>query len=170
MIIEFEGKKPNISKDAVIFDNATIIGDVEIEENANVWFGAVLRGDIGKIYIGKNSNIQDNTVIHVDEGTTCFIGENVTVGHNAIIHSATIGENTLIGMGATILSGAKIGKNCVVGAQALVLENATFEDGTLIVGIPAKAVRKLTEEEINALKEHALEYVKLSKRYKTQFK
>ncbi|MGC9101227.1 MAG: gamma carbonic anhydrase family protein [Caldisericum sp.] len=165
MIIEFEGKKPKISKDAVVFDNATIIGDVEVEENVSIWFGVVLRGDIGKIHIGKNSNIQDNSVIHVDEGTTCYIGENITVGHNSIIHSATIGDNTLIGMGATILSGAKIGKNSIVGAQALVLENAVFEDGSLIVGIPAKAVRKLTEEEINALKEHALEYVKLSKRY-----
>jgi carbonic anhydrase/acetyltransferase-like protein (isoleucine patch superfamily) len=165
MIIEFEGKKPKISKDAVVFDNATIIGDVEVEENVSIWFGVVLRGDIGKIHIGKNSNIQDNSVIHVDEGTTCYIGENVTVGHNSIIHSATIGDNTLIGMGATILSGAKIGKNSIVGAQALVLENAVFEDDSLIVGIPAKAVRKLTEEEINALKEHALEYVKLSKRY-----
>lgn len=166
MILEFEGKKPKISKDAVVFENATLIGDVEIEENASVWFGAVLRGDLGKIHVGKNSNIQDNTVIHVDEGTSCVIGESVTVGHNAIIHSATIGDNTLIGMGAVILSNAYIGKNCIVGAQALVLENASFEDGSLIVGVPAKAVRKLTQEEIKALSEHALEYVKLAKRYK----
>ncbi len=166
MILEFNGKKPKISSGAIVFDNATIIGDVVIEEGASIWFGSVLRGDIGKIYIGKNSNIQDNSVIHVDEGTTCFIGENVTIGHNAIIHSATILDNTLIGMGAVVLSNAKIGKSCIVGAQALVLENAEFEDGTLILGVPAKAVRKLTEEEKRGLVEHAINYRKLAEEYK----
>jgi len=166
MLVEFEGKKPKVSKNAIVFDNATLIGDVEVMDGASIWFGAVLRGDIGKIYIGKNSNIQDNSVIHVDEGTEVYIGENVTVGHNAIIHSAKILDNTLIGMGATILSGATIGKFCIVGAQALVLENTTFEDGSLIVGVPAKVVRKLTESEKAQLIEHALHYRELAERYR----
>ena len=130
-------------------------GNVEIEDGANIWFGAVLRGDIGKIYVGKNTNIQDNSVIHTDENGNCFIGENVTIGHGAIIHSATISDNTLVGMGATILSNAKIGRDCIIGAQALILENAIFEDGSLIVGVPAKAVRKLTEKEKEGLVENA---------------
>lgn len=166
MLIEFNGKKPKVSEGAIIFDNATIIGNVEIEDGANIWFGAVIRGDIGKIYIGKNTNIQDNSVIHTDENGTCFIGESVTIGHGAIIHSAIIGDNTLVGMGATVLSNAKIGKDCIVGAQALILENAVFEDGSLIVGIPAKAVRKLTEEEKQGLIEHSLGYKELAKQYK----
>jgi len=139
---------------------------VEIEDRANIWFGSVLRGDIGKIYIGKNSNIQDNSVIHTDEDGACVIGDNVTIGHNAIIHSATIGDNTLVGMGATILSNAKIGKSCIIGAQALILENAVFEDSSLIVGIPAKAVRKLTQEEKEGLIKHALGYRELANQYK----
>lgn len=166
MLIEFNGKKPKVSEGAIIFDNATIIGNVEIEDGANIWFGAVIRGDIGKIYIGKNTNIQDNSVIHTDENGKCIIGENVTIGHGAIIHSAIIGDNTLVGMGATVLSNAKIGKDCIVGAQALILENAVFENGSLIVGIPAKAVRKLTEEEKQGLIEHALGYKELAKQYK----
>jgi carbonic anhydrase/acetyltransferase-like protein (isoleucine patch superfamily) len=165
MIVEFEGKKPKISEGAFIFETAVIIGDVEVEEGASIWYGAVLRGDIGKIVVKRNANIQDNAVLHVDENGLCIIGENVTVGHNAIIHSANIGDNTLIGMGATILSNAKIGKNCIIGAQALVLENATFEDNSLIVGVPAKAVRKVSKEEEAHLVEHALDYKSLAGRY-----
>lgn len=165
MIVEFEGKKPKISEGAFIFETAIIIGDVEVEEGVNIWYGAVLRGDIGKIIVKRNSNIQDNAVLHVDENGLCIIGENVTVGHNAIIHSANIGDNTLIGMGATILSNAKIGKNCIIGAQALVLENTTFEDNSLIVGVPAKAVRKVSKEEEVHLIEHALNYKSLAGRY-----
>ena len=165
MIVEFEGKKPKISEGAFIFETAVIIGDVEVEEGVSIWYGVVLRGDIGKIVVKRNSNIQDNAVLHVDENGLCIIGENVTVGHNAIIHSANIGDNTLIGMGATILSNAKIGKNCIIGSQALVLENTTFEDNSLRVGVPAKAVRKVSKEEEAHLVEHALNYKSLAGRY-----
>ncbi len=166
MILEFNGKKPKISQNAFIAETAVLIGDVEVEEGASIWFGAVLRADIGKIIVGKNANIQDNAVIHTDDGQTCFIGENVTVGHSAIIHSAEISENILIGMHATVLSGAKIRPYCIIGANALVLENAIIEEGSLAVGVPAKIVRKLTEEERNSIREHAIGYAGLAEKYK----
>lgn len=165
MIYEFNGKKPKISKDAFVAENATIIGDVEVMSGASIWFGAVLRGDLGEIIVRKNANVQDNAVVHTDEGKICTIGENVTVGHSAIIHSAEISDNVLIGMHATILSGAKIGAYSIVGAGAIVLENATIEEGSLVVGVPGKAVRKLTEEERNSITEHAIEYAKLGSQY-----
>lgn len=165
MIISFNGKKPTISKDAFIAETAVIIGDVTIEEGASIWFGAVLRGDIASIVISANSNIQDNTVIHVDEGKPCFIGKFVTVGHNAIIHSATIEDNTLIGMGATILSGSHVKCNSIIGANALVPENSIIDERSLAVGIPAKTVRKIDDKQIESIKLNAIHYVELSKKY-----
>jgi len=166
MILEFNGKKPKISENAFIAETAVLIGDVEVEEGASIWFGAVLRADIGKIIVGKNANIQDNAVIHTDEGQTCLIGKNVTVGHSAIIHSAEVSENVLVGMHATVLSGAKIASYCIIGANALVLENALVEEGSLAVGVPAKVVRKLTEEERNSIRKHAIGYAGLAEKYK----
>jgi len=165
MVISFNGKKPKISKDAFIAKTAVIIGDVTIEEGASVWFGVVLRGDIASIVVSANSNIQDNTVIHVDEGKPCFIGKFVTVGHNAIIHSAIIEGNTLIGMGATILSGARIKSNSIIGANALILENSIIDEQSLTVGIPAKTVRKIDSKEIESIRLNATHYVELSKKY-----
>ncbi len=166
MLIEFKGKRPKIARDVFVAENAVIIGDVVIEEGASIWFGAVLRGDIGPIRVGKKSNIQDNAVVHVDEGKPCIIGSSVTVGHSAILHSAKIGDNTLIGMGAVLLTGAIIGSNCVVGAKALVLENATIPENTLAVGMPAKALRAITYEERHLITENANHYEKLAKEYK----
>ena len=163
MIKSYKGKNPVIDNEAYIAETAVIIGDVKLMKNSNVWFGATLRGDMESIIIGENTNIQENSVIHVDKTEKVIVGDNCTVGHNAIIHGCTIGNNTLIGMGAIILNGAKIGDNSIVAAGALVTQNKEFEDGVLILGNPAKAVRKLTEEEISENKESSLNYVKLSK-------
>lgn len=165
MIIEFEGKKPVVSQKAFVAETAVLIGDVEVEEGASIWFGAVLRADIGKIVVGKNANIQDNVVVHTDEGRVCKIGENSTIGHSAIIHSATVGENVLVGMHATILSGALVGAYSIIGASALVLENALIEEGSLVVGIPGKVVRKLTESERESIREHGEGYAELARKY-----
>ncbi|MDR1721432.1 MAG: gamma carbonic anhydrase family protein [Methanobrevibacter sp.] len=154
-----------IDKTAKILPGAHILGDVEIKENASVWFNAVVRGDRGKIIIGKNSNVQDNCVIHGSVGFDTEIKENVSIGHGAIIHGCTIEENVLVGMNATILNNAKINKNSIVGANALVSEGKEFPPESLILGVPAKAVRKLSPEEIKGITLNAEEYVKLSKEY-----
>ncbi|KZX14751.1 gamma carbonic anhydrase family protein [Methanobrevibacter filiformis] len=142
-----------------------VIRNVEIGENSSVWFNAVLRGDRGGIKIGKNVNIQDNSVIHSSPNSITELKDNVSIGHGAIIHGCNVDENVLIGMNATILNGAKIAKNSIVGAGALVTENKEFSEGSLIIGFPAKAVRKLTEEEIEGIKLNAMHYVKLAQEY-----
>ena len=166
MIHEFDGKIPNINENTYISESTDIIGDVTIEENCNIWFGTRIRGDMNKITILRDTNIQENSVVHVDVDASVFIGEGVTVGHGAIIHGCTIGDNVLIGMGSVILNGAKIPKNSIVGAGALVTEHKEFEEGTLIIGSPAKSVRKLREEEIEKIKESAKHYIEISKKYK----
>jgi carbonic anhydrase/acetyltransferase-like protein (isoleucine patch superfamily) len=166
MILEFNGKKPQISENAFVASNAVIVGDVIIEEGASIWFGTVIRGDIAPIVVGKNSNVQDNTVIHVDSGKPCIIGQFVTIGHSAVIHSSTINDNSLIGMGATILTGALIKSNCIVGANALVLENATIDEESIAVGMPAKTIRKIKDKELELIKLNAVYYVELAKKYK----
>ena len=163
MIKIYKEKSPVIDNESYISETAVIIGDVTLKKNTNIWFGAVLRGDMESITIGENTNIQENSVIHVDKTNKVVIGNNCTIGHNAIIHGCTIGNNTLIGMGAILLNGAKIGNNSIVAAGALVTQNKEFEDGVLILGNPAKVVRKLTEEEINKNKESSLNYVRISK-------
>lgn len=163
MIKKYMGHSPVIHEDAYVSETAVIIGKVTLKKNANIWFGSVLRGDMESITIGENSNIQENSVVHVDSTERVIIGDNCTIGHNAIIHGCTIGDNTLIGMGAIILNGAKIGNNSIVAAGALVTQNKEFEDGVLILGNPAKVVRKLTEEEIKKNNKSSLHYVKLSR-------
>lgn len=166
MIVKLNDIKPKVSENAFVAENAVIIGDVELAENVSIWFGAVLRGDIEKITIGKNSNVQDNSTIHTDYGIPCVVGENVTVGHNVILHSCSIGDNVIVGMGSTILNGAKIAKNCLIGANSLVTHKIQFEEGCLILGNPAKVVRKLTDKEIEHIQENADHYIENSKRYK----
>lgn len=166
MIMSFMNKKPAFEKDVYISETSVIIGDVTLKSNANVWFGAVLRGDVESIVIGENTNVQENTVVHVDENDNVEVGDGCTIGHRAIIHGCKIGNNTLIGMGAIILNGAEIGNNSIVGAGSLVTQNKVFEDGVLILGNPAKVVRNLTEEEIENNKRSSLEYIKLSKEIK----
>ena len=152
--------------DCYIAPDAVLIGRVRILKGASVWFGAVLRGDNDWITVGENSNVQDQSIIHVDPGQPVAIGKGVTVGHRVIIHSATIGDNALIGMGAILLNRARIGRNCLVGAGALVTEGKEFEDGQMILGSPAKAIKALTDEQIAGLRLSAETYVANGKRYR----
>lgn len=165
MIKEFNGIKPIIDRTCYISESVDIIGEVVIEKNVNIWFGTRLRGDMNKIHIGENTNIQENSVVHVDFDYETTIGKNVTVGHGAIIHGCTISENVLVGMGSIILNGAKIGKNTIIGAGSLIPQGKEYEEGVLILGSPAKVIRKLTEDEIENIKKSANNYVELSKKY-----
>ena len=165
MIMDFEGVNPIINKNTYISESVDIIGDVTIEENANIWFGTRLRGDMNKIVIGKNTNIQENTVVHVDKNCPCLIGKDVTIGHGAIIHGCEICDNVLVGMGSIILNNAKIGKNTIIGAGSLITQGKVFPEGVLILGNPAKVVRELSEAEIESIKNSANNYVNLSKKY-----
>lgn len=160
MIFELPGKAPIIGDDCFIADTASVIGDVKIGRNAGVWFGAVVRADHGSIHIGDESNIQDNAVLHCDEGRNLVIGKRVTVGHGAVIHGCTIGDETLIGIQAVVLNGATIGTNCLVGAGSLILEDTSIPDGMLVIGSPARAVRRLTEDEIETIRDAARHYVR----------
>ncbi|MFI3257408.1 MAG: gamma carbonic anhydrase family protein [Spirochaetales bacterium] len=159
MIHKIKNVIPKIHQTAFIAWNAEVAGDAELGENVSVWFSATLRADIAPIKIGKNSNIQDNAVIHVDNDVPCIVEDNVTVGHGVILHSCTVKEGASIGMGAIVLNGAVIGKNCIVGAHALVTKGKIFDDNMLIMGSPAKAVRSLTTEEIAAVQKNTEEYV-----------
>lgn len=158
--------EPQVAENVFVAHNATIIGDAKIESGASVWYNALIRADNNYCVIGEGSNIQDGVVVHCDEDYPVVLGKNVTVGHSAIIHSARIDDNTLIGMGAIILNGAHIGKNCIIGAGALVTGGAEIPDGSLVVGTPAKVKRALTEQEIAEITENADEYIEASKEYK----
>lgn len=157
----FRNVLPNIQKDTFIAPGSQIIGKVTIGSGSSVWHNAVIRGDMNNIIIGNNSNIQDNAVVHVDSDHPTKIGDNVTIGHGAIIHGCKIGNNVLIGMNATILDGAEIQDGSIVGANALVSQGKIYPEGSLILGIPAKSVKELSDSEINHLEEHALKYKKL---------
>jgi carbonic anhydrase/acetyltransferase-like protein (isoleucine patch superfamily) len=146
--------------------DAHVIGNVTLGENVGIWFGAVLRGDKDSIRVGARSNIQDGAMVHVDAGFPADIGEGCTIGHHAIIHGCTIGDNSLVGMGATILNGAKIGRNCLIGANALVTEGKEFPDNSLIVGAPARAIRTLDEKAIEGLRRSAAGYVENAEIFK----
>lgn len=166
MIIDFDGVTPIICESAYISESVDIIGNVQIEENVNIWFGSRIRGDINKVIIGENSNIQENSVLHIDSKSPCIIGKNVTIGHGSIIHGCNISDNVLVGMGSIILNDAKIGKNTIIGAGSLITQGKVFPDGVLILGNPAKVVRELTEAEIESIQLSADNYVSLSKKYK----
>jgi carbonic anhydrase/acetyltransferase-like protein (isoleucine patch superfamily) len=155
-----------IHDNVVILPGAHVLGNVEIGENSSVWYNSVLRGDHGKILIGKNSNVQDNVVIHSPPMGTTSIGDHVSIGHSAVVHGCEIGDNVTIGMNATVLNRAKIGKNSIIGAGAVVTEDKEFPGDSLILGLPGKVVRKLTPKEIEQNKSNALLYVKLSKKHK----
>lgn len=163
-ILNFNGKKPQISAEAYIAPTAALIGDVTVGKDSSVWFGAVIRGDNAPITIDEGTSVQDNVVLHTEPGRALHVGSNVTIGHNAIVHCSEVGDNTLVGMGAILLDGAVIGKNCIIGAGAVVKENAVVPDGTMMVGVPAKAVRELSEEQKAKLGEQS-HYVALSKEY-----
>lgn len=167
-IYALEGVAPEFPADGRywIAPTAVLVGRVQLMTNASVWFGAVLRGDNDLISIGENSNIQDNSVIHTDPGQPATVGANVTVGHTVILHSASVGDNSLIGMGSTLLNRSRIGKNCIVGANALVTERKEFGDGMLIVGAPARAIRPLGEAELALVKASAEIYVANYRRFR----
>ncbi|WNK00959.1 gamma carbonic anhydrase family protein [Thalassospiraceae bacterium LMO-JJ14] len=150
-----------------IAPNASAIGKVTLEAGVSIWFGAVLRGDNEHIIIGEGSNIQENSVLHTDPGYTLRLGKGVTVGHMAMLHGCTVGDNSLIGIGAVVLNGAKIGKNCIVGAKALITENTEIPDGSLVVGAPGRVIRQLKPEAIADLTRIAEHYVERWKRFKT---
>lgn len=166
MIMDFEGVTPRINKNTYISESVDIIGKVNVEENVNIWFGTRLRGDMNNIIIGENTNIQENSVVHVDINSPCIIGKNVTIGHGTIIHGCSISDNVLVGMGSIILNNAKIGKNTIIGAGSLVTQGKEFPEGVLILGNPAKVIRELTEAEIESIQRSADNYVRLSKKYK----
>jgi carbonic anhydrase/acetyltransferase-like protein (isoleucine patch superfamily) len=153
-----------------IAPDATLIGDIRIGRNAGFWFGVVIRGDNEPITIGADSNVQEHTVMHTDPGYPLTIGDGCTIGHRALLHGCSIGDNSLIGMGAIVLNGAKIGRNSLVGAGALVTENKVFPDNSLIVGSPAKAIRVLDEAAIERLRASAAHYVANGKRFKAKLK
>lgn len=148
--------------------NATIIGSVRLGDGASVWFNAVLRGDNDWIDIGARSNVQDGAVLHTDPGIRLVVGDDVTVGHQAVLHGCAIGSSSLIGIGSTVLNGARIGANCIVGAHTLVTENKEFPDGSMILGSPARVARKLHDEEIALLKKSADVYVANAARYNAE--
>ncbi len=163
MIAKFKEKFPKIEKPAFIADNAVITGDVEIKEDASIWYGAVLRGDIEPIVVGKGSNVQDGCVLHTSEGTPCILGDYVSVGHAAILHGCRIENYCLIGMGATIIDDAVIGEESIVGACALVTKGKKFPPRSMILGNPAKVVRSLTDEEVAGLHSHPMHYIQAAK-------
>lgn len=165
MIISYHGKTPETGQAAFVAENAAITGDVTLGKDSSVWFSAVIRGDGPHIEIGERSNIQDGCVLHADPGYPLAVGSRVTIGHGAILHGCEVGDGSLIGMGAIVLNGAKIGKNCIVGAGALVTGGKEFEDGMLILGSPAKAVRRLTPVEIASNLSSAKHYVEQAKEY-----
>ena len=168
MIYELGEQRPEIAADAFVAPNATVIGDVRLLPGSSVWFGAVLRGDIETITIGAGSNIQDGTVCHTDPSNPCTIGSDVTVGHLAMLHGCTIGDGSLVGIGATLLNGSSVGKNCIVGAHALVTEGKQFPDNVVIMGAPAKVVREVTDADRAAMQANAARYVQRSERYRRE--
>jgi carbonic anhydrase/acetyltransferase-like protein (isoleucine patch superfamily) len=164
-IYELDGVIPQISESAWVADSAQVMGDVTLGEDASVWFGVVIRGDTDHIRIGKRSNIQDCSVLHADVGVPLTVGDDVTVGHQVMLHGCTIGDGSLIGIGAVVLNGARIGKACLVGAGSLVTEGKEFPDGSMILGSPAKVVRQLSPEQIAGLLSSAQHYVDNARRY-----
>ncbi|MED5620074.1 gamma carbonic anhydrase family protein [Ideonella sp. BN130291] len=156
---------PRIASSAWVADSASVIGKVALGEEASIWFNTVARGDTDWLHIGRGSNVQDGSVLHTDAGIELVIGENVTVGHQVMLHGCTIGDNSLIGIQSVVLNGAKIGRNCLVGAGSLVTEGREFPDGSLIMGSPARVVRQLSPEQIERLALSARHYAANARRF-----
>ncbi|WP_394757726.1 gamma carbonic anhydrase family protein [Rhodoferax sp.] len=169
-IYELDGIAPRIADSAWVADSAQVMGDVDLAEEVSVWFGVVIRGDTASIRIGRRSNIQDASVLHADVDQALTVGAGVTVGHQVTLHGCTIGDDSMIGMGAVILNGAKIGKGCLVGARALVTEGKEFPDGSMILGSPAKVVRQLRIEELEGLRLSAQHYLANARRFRAGLK
>lgn len=166
MLYTLDQHRPEIAADAWVAPNATVIGDVHIASEASVWFGAVLRGDVERLTIGRGTNIQDNAVLHSDPGAPLVLGAKITVGHLVMLHGCQVGDGTLIGIGAIVMNHARIGANCIVGAGSMVTEGKQFPDGSLILGSPAKLARPLSAEEIARLAWSAQRYIDRAKLYR----
>lgn len=164
-IYQLDDLVPEVHPSAFVADSAQVIGDVCLAEDSSVWFGTVIRGDTEHISVGAGSNIQDASVLHADRGFPLTIGERVTVGHKVMLHGCTVGDESLIGIGAVVLNGAKIGRHCLVGAGSLVTEGKEFPDGSMILGSPARVVRQLTPEQIEGLRRSAAHYVENARRF-----
>ncbi len=165
-VYSLDGVAPRVAGSAWIADSAQVMGNVELAADTSIWFGAVLRGDTELMRIGRGSNIQDASVLHADVGMPLTVGEDVTVGHHVMLHGCTIGDGSLIGIGAIVLNGARIGKGCLVGAGALVTEGKEFADGSVILGSPGKVVRQLTAEQLEGQRRSALHYVENARRFR----
>ena len=165
-LYELAGKAPQTEPGAWVADSAQVIGDVRLGADVSVWYGAVLRGDNDPITIGAGTNIQDGSVLHTDVGAPLTLGQRVTVGHLVMLHGCSVGDESLIGIGAVVLNGAVIGRHCIVGAGALVTEGKHFPDGSLIVGSPARVVRSLTPEQIEGLRQSAQHYIDNARRHR----
>ena len=165
-IYRLDQHTPQLADSAWVADSAQVMGNVQMDEGSSVWFGAILRGDTEPLRIGKNSNVQDGSVVHADTGFPVVLGENVTVGHQVVLHGCTVGDGSLIGIQSVVLNGAKIGKNCLVAAGSLVTSGKEFPDGSMIMGSPAKVVRQLTPEQIADVLESAKHYVENARRFK----
>jgi carbonic anhydrase/acetyltransferase-like protein (isoleucine patch superfamily) len=167
LLLPFDGVFPHLAEGVYLAPGAVVIGDVEIGEDSSVWFNAVIRGDVAPIRIGKGSNVQDGAVLHVDRGTPCLVGDDVTIGHAAVVHGTTVGDGVTIGMGATVLSRSTIGAEAIVAAGALVPEDAVVAAGALVMGVPAREKRLLTEVERAASRENAHRYVRNAAMYQS---
>jgi carbonic anhydrase/acetyltransferase-like protein (isoleucine patch superfamily) len=166
MIYDFENNTPTLHKDSWSASSAVLIGKVILKKDANVWFNVVLRGDIEIITIGEGSNVQDGSVFHTDPGCPLTLGKGVTVGHMVVLHGCEVDDDTLIGIGSTILNKTKIGKNCIIGANTLIPENKIIPDRSLVLGSPGKVIRQVTDKEVEEIKENAKHYVENYKKYK----
>lgn len=158
-MIEFKGKKPKIGERVFVAEGAKLIGDVEIGDDSSVFYNSVLRADLAEIRVGKRTNIQDNVTVHLSEDVGVFVGDEVVVGHNAVLHACVIDDHVLVGMGAIVMDGAHIKRNSIVGAGALVTQGKEFPENSLILGNPAHVVRELTADEIRKAHENVLHYL-----------
>ncbi|WP_299737086.1 gamma carbonic anhydrase family protein [uncultured Roseobacter sp.] len=163
-------KTPDLHADTWVAPDANLMGMVVLEEGASVWFGTTIRADHEEIRVGKGSNVQENCVFHIDAGYPLTVGQNCTIGHKVMLHGCTIGNNSLIGMGATVLNGAKIGENCLIGAGALITENKEIPDGSLVMGVPGKVVRELDAAAIQGITQSALHYQHNMRRFRDELR
>jgi len=169
-IYQLDSMAPRVDPTAWVADSAQVMGNVTLEADASIWFGVVIRGDNEPITIGEGSNIQDASVLHSDLGKPLTVGKRVTVGHGVMLHGCTVGDESLIGIGAVVLNGAVIGKNCLVGAGSLVTEGKVFPDGSMIMGSPARVVRQLTPEQMDGLRLSAQHYIDNANRFRAGLK
>lgn len=170
MKFELGNKRLKLAEHCWIAPTANVIGDVTLENESSIWFNAVLRGDIENITVGEGSNVQDNCVLHTDNGIPLKVGSYVTIGHLVMLHGCTIGDNSLIGISATVLNSAVVGKNCIIGANSLVPERKVIPDNSLVMGSPGKVVRQVSDEEVKSIKENANRYIRNWKNYQQNLK